>query len=686
MLMERGLLLDDGDGDENGTDDDENDDASTSSGAGGRGSRAPSLHFAADLADDGALPGEEGFGLADAEERWRGERGNEEEEEEEEAKEEEQSQPQPQPQQQRKQVLSPRRLHQASSRLSQLAKPKQPWRKASATETAEEKEQREAAAEEAAAAALHQRRRRQRQQRQQQPFFSFLSSAPVEERLFASAKRREQRLELLRLRAAEKEVAGCSFAPRLFLSSPSSLPLSSSSSFRNRPPLHERAAALAAAAAARRLAASTAPPPFPFSPQEMSRSSREIAARAAEAEKREPPLPLSPSRHSVPHATPLPPPFAPRINRISECLVAGTTFEERRERAARARAERLAAAAERAAAAVLGTAGKKGGGRFFPAGAAAILRRKKHGQIGAVIGKEEGGGGGEGEEREQGAKGKSSSALLRASAAAAKAAEAAAEAQAAARPFPLHSPALCLRSLVLAERAREKKKKEEMGGKKGGRRFENVAPGAAGAEVAAAEAAVASAEAEREDWSPAAVAGGRDSKSKARDPDAAILLAARARRASRAAEAAARALAAVAALERECSFRPRAAATAEWTGTTRKSTAATSSFYHPPCAGRPLLASEVVPGCALHLERAARAREAAEEERKRAEVVFYERPRARYVCTKPELFRFSSRARGDIGEGGRHAKAVEEEEAKCPFRPETRAAEDARLVRELLAS
>ena len=113
----------------------------------------------------------------------------------------------------------------------------------------------------------------------------------------------------------------------------------------------------------------------------------------------------------------------------------------------------------------------------------------------------------------------------------------------------------------------------------------------------------------------------------------------------------------------------------------------TSLIYHPPSAGRPPLASEVVPGCALHLRRAARAREAAEEERRRAEAVFCERPRARYVCTKPEPFSlsFSSQPSSRDVEGGRHARAVEAEEAKCPFRPETRAAEDARLVRELLA-
>lgn len=207
--------------------------------------------------------------------------------------------------------------------------------------------------------------------------------------------------------------------------------------------------------------------------------------------------------------------------------------------------------------------------------------------------------------------------------------------------------------------------------------MENVAPGAAGAE-AAAEAAAAEAAEREEEWSPAAAGSGKEGRSKPlppRHPDAAVLLAARARRASRAAEEAARVLAAAAALEQECSFRPQRQQAVEQKEKT------TSSIFHPPSAGCPLLASEVVPGCALHLQRAAKARETAEEERRRAEVVFVEKPRARYVATKPEPFSFSECRDFE----GRHARAFAEEEAKCPFRPETRAAEDARLLRELLA-
>jgi hypothetical protein len=415
----------------------------------------------------------------------------------------------------------------------------------------------------------------------------------------------------------------------------------------------------------------------------MSQRSKELAARAAEAGKGREGLPLSPSRRTVPHATHLPPSFAPRINRNSECLVAGTTFEERQEQAARGKRERLAAAAERSAAATLGTSGssKAGGagegGRFFPAGAAAVLRRKRHGQIGAAVGEGAGGRGG----AARGVESSSSSALLlRASDAAAKAAEAAAEAQAAARPFPLHSPALCPRSLWIAERRREEEEKRKANGGGGVRKARNVAPGAAGAEAAAA--------AEREEeWTPAAAAAsGWERKAGTlppRDPDAAVLLAARARRASRAAEAAARALAAAAALERECSFRPQRPQLAAVQGRRGPVPPPTSLVFHPPSAGKPLLASEVVPGCALHLRRTAAAREAAEQDRKRAEAVFCERPRARYVCTRTEPFSFSCEPRGDVE--GRHAKAFEAEEAKCPFRPETRAAEDAMLLRELLA-
>ena len=126
MLMERGLLgAEDENGTGDGTDDDdggESDNASTSSSAGGAGggSRAPSLHFAADLADDGALPGEEGFGFAPADGSWR---GDDERDEEEEGQQE--MPPPPPPQQQHRRLPSPHPLPPAS-RLAQLAKPQQP--------------------------------------------------------------------------------------------------------------------------------------------------------------------------------------------------------------------------------------------------------------------------------------------------------------------------------------------------------------------------------------------------------------------------------------------------------------------------------------------------------------------------------------------------------------------------------